>query len=304
VTRPVSGSTSTSATCVERFALLAADRGDLDQADAAVGAGHGEAAIREPDIGVTGLEHFRRQCRALLHDFFRGARHRRARHEGGARAAVAAADRDQVGITLAQVDLRIGDAEQGRQDLRKGRLVALADMLRTCDQRHAAVALEADVDILLGRAACALDVIGEAQAAQAAQRLALPAAAGEAAEVGMIQCLGQRLGEGPAIDLEAEGVGHRHLGCGHHVAPAQFGPVEAGHPRGRVDQAFEDVDRLGEARAAHHADRRGVGQHHAHFESDRGQAIDRALQVIILIGRHAAADAGKVGADIGDACDL
>jgi hypothetical protein len=67
------------------------------------------------------------------------------------------------------------------EDLRKRRLVPLADRLRAGDQRHAAVGLETDVDVLVRRAAGGLDVIGEAQAAQfAARSLSLRRAANPA----------------------------------------------------------------------------------------------------------------------------
>ena len=42
-----------------------------------------------------------------------------------------------------------------------------------------------------------------------------------------VERLVQRFGEGAAVDLEAEGIGHRHLGRRHHVAAAQLGAVEA-----------------------------------------------------------------------------
>jgi hypothetical protein len=71
-----------------------------------------------------------------------------------------------------------------------------------------------------------------------------------------------------------------------------------------IDQALQDVDGLGKPGPAHHADRRGVAQHHADMQRNRGQAIDRALQVHVLVGRHAAADAREIGADIGEARDL
>ena len=71
-----------------------------------------------------------------------------------------------------------------RQDLREGRLVTLAYVLCAGDQRHRAVGLEPDIDVLVRRATRGLDVIGEAQAAQQAVRLALAPPFGEARRIG------------------------------------------------------------------------------------------------------------------------
>src|SRR5829696_3809176 len=108
---------------------------------------------------------------------------------------MAAAVRDQVGVALAKPDALVGDAQAMGQDLRERRFVALADMLRAGDQRYRPVVLEADIDILLRRAARALDVIGKTQATQPAGRLALLAARREAREIGARQGRAQSFGE-------------------------------------------------------------------------------------------------------------
>jgi len=217
---------------------------------------------------------------------------------------VPAACDDQVGVALAQPDALVGHAQPMREDLRERRLVALADMLRAGDQRHRAVGLEADVDILLRRAAGSLDVIGEAQAAQPALGLALPAPVGKAFQVGSDQRVIEGLGKGAAVDLEAEAVGHRHGVGRHHVDPSQLGAVEAMPLRRGVDQAFQDVHRLGEAWSARDADRRGVAEDGHDMERNCGDAVHRALQMDVLVGLHAPAVARHVGAEIGDAGDL
>ena len=61
-----------------------------------------------------------------------------------------AAERDPVGVALHQPDAFVRDTEAVSEDLRKRRLVALTDSLGAGDQRHRAVGLEADVDILGG----------------------------------------------------------------------------------------------------------------------------------------------------------
>ena len=176
-------------------------------------------------------------------------------------------------------------------------------MLRAGDQRDRAVGLETHVDILVGRAAGRLDVIGDAQPAQPAVSLALASARVEARPVRARQRMVERFGEVAAVDLEAEGVGHGHGFRWHHVAPAEIGAVEAGLPRRRIDQPLDDVDGLCEARSARHPDRRSVGDDGHDMQRDRGDAVHRPLQVDVLISLHAAAGAGHVGAEIGQAGD-
>ena len=238
-----------------------ARRRHVEQRDRAVGADDCEIPVGEDDVGVRRFQRLRRDALALVDDRVGGAPDRRAAHIGGARAAMAAAHRDQVGIALPQPDQRVGNAEPVGEDLRKRRLVALADGLRAGDQRHAAVDLEADIDVFVRRAAGALDVVGEAEAAQHAARLAVGAPRGEAGDIGPRQRAIERRREIAAVHREAERVGHRHRRRGHKVAAAQVGAVEAALPRRRVDQPLDDVDRFGKAGTAGDADRRGIGQH-------------------------------------------
>ena len=153
------------------------------------------------------------------------------------------------------------DAEPLGEDLRKRRLVPLADRLRAGDQRHGAVILEADIDVLRRRAAGRLDVIGETEPAQPAARLAVSPPRGEAGDVGGREGALERVGKGAAVDAVAERVGGRHRGGGHEVAAAQFGAVDAGLLGGAVDQPLDNVDHLGIAGAAQHAVGRGVREH-------------------------------------------
>ena len=69
-----------------------------------------------------------------------------------------------------------------------------------------------------------------------------------------------------------------------------------------IDQPLDDVDRLGKARPAGDADRRGVGQHRRNLQIYRRNAVDRSRQMDILEGLHPTG-ADHIGADIGDAAD-
>ena len=84
-----------------------------------------------------------------------------------------AADRDTVGVALNDPDPLIWNAEAIGQNLWKRGLMALPDRLRAGDQRHRAIGLKADVDILLRRTAGSFDVVSKAQAPKETPRLAV-----------------------------------------------------------------------------------------------------------------------------------
>ena len=91
--------------------LLPLRGGERDDVDAAVGADDGEPAIGEGDIGRRGLQHFGRRLLALVDHRIGGQQDRLAFGIQAARAAGATADRDGVGIALADADLLAVDAE-------------------------------------------------------------------------------------------------------------------------------------------------------------------------------------------------
>jgi hypothetical protein len=165
-------------------------------------------------------------------------------HIGRARAAVTAADRDPVGVTLHQPDALVRDAEPVGEDLRKGGLVTLADGLGAGDQRHGAVGFEADVDVLGGRAAGPLDVISKAETARIPARFALSAPGRKSIDIGASQGAVESLWEGAAVDGVAQDVGHRHRRGRDHVDAPQFGAIESALPGRLIDQSLDDVDRF------------------------------------------------------------
>src|SRR5271155_4073841 len=95
--------------------------------------------------------------------------------------------RDQIGIALAQFDQLVRQPEPVGEDLRKRRLVPLADMLGPGDQRYRTVRLKADVDILRRFPAGPLDVVREPEAAQLPACFARPSPRRETADVGARQ---------------------------------------------------------------------------------------------------------------------
>ena len=156
---------------------------------------------------------------------------------------------DQIGITLAQPNELVRNAETVGQYLRKCRLVALTDSLRAGDQRYRAIGFEADIDVLVRRATGSLDVISKPKAAQQSACFAFTAPRREAGDIRQCERAIEGLSEIAAVHRETKRVGHRHRRNRHHVAAAQFGAVEAALPRRRVDQPFDDIDRLGKARS-------------------------------------------------------
>ena len=208
---------------------VAAQRRDLEQGDGAVGAGDDEASVLEADVGLGRFQRVGGERRSLGDDLVGGAPDRRAAHVGGARAAMAAAGR-QSGRYRPGAAGCVRWARRGGAPRICGKVVSwpwpiccvpvISDTVPSVSNR--------DVDVLVRRAARALDVIGEAQAAQPARCLALPPPLGEAAASARAERMLEGLGEGAAVDLEAEGIGHRHRLGRHHVAAPQFGPVEAG----------------------------------------------------------------------------
>src|SRR5690606_8942617 len=110
-----------------------------------------------------------------------------AAHLRRARAAGAVAELHDVGVALNEVDLVEPDAESVRQDLGKRGLVALAVAERADDELHPALGREAHAHFLRRLTARRLDVAAEADAAEHAARLRLPAPLFEAVPVGPLQ---------------------------------------------------------------------------------------------------------------------
>ena len=186
-----------------------------------------------------------------------------------------------------QPDQLVRHAEPVGEDLRKRRLVALADRLRAGDQRHVPSGCEADIDILRGRPAGALDVIGEAEAAQHAARLAVRAAARQSRRHRRRRARDRRSRESrrcrpgcrSALVIGIAAAGTRFLRRNSARSKPHL-------PRRLVDQPLDDVVGFGIAGAAQDADRRGVGVDRGDPQCDRRDRIDRARQECVLEGLH------------------
>ena len=113
-----------------------------------------------------------REIDELLAEHFERA----AGAEHAARAAGAVTD--EIGARRARIktDLRGVDTERFGHDLRKHGFVTLAGRLRDGEERHVAVRIELDGDLVLGRRAAAarFEIGRDADAAKLAGRAALP----------------------------------------------------------------------------------------------------------------------------------
>jgi hypothetical protein len=114
---------------VDEDAPSACLRGQLEQADAEVGAGHGEAAFAVLDVGGRGLQRVGRQGLAFVHRRSRATLHGRAAGEQRARAGAAEAV-GAVGVALQHADALDRHAEHVHRQLRVAGGDALAHGLR------------------------------------------------------------------------------------------------------------------------------------------------------------------------------
>ena len=175
--------------------------------------------------------------------------------------------------------------------------MALADGLRAGDQPHRSIVLEPNVDIFRRVAAGRLDVTGKTQAAEEPAGFAVAAASGEAWQIGALDRFVERFRERAAVHRVAQSVGHRRA---RHVEPAQRRAIETTLSRGRIDQAFDHIDRFGESGTSGDADRRGVAHHRADAQFDGGNIVDATLQMRILKRLQRTGAAAHIGADVRD----
>ena len=178
--------------------------------------------------------------------------------------------------------------------------MALADGLRAGDQQHLAIVLEPNIDIFRRIAAGRLDVTGKTQSAETAASFTVVAAGGETGQIGGLQRLLERFGEGAAVHRVTQSIRHRRM---RHISPAQCRAIETTLSRRRINQPLDHIYRLRESWASRHADRRGVGQNGTDSQADMGNVVDATLQMRILEGLQRSGTTAHICAYIGDAID-
>ena len=285
---------------LDEDALVGLLRRQFAEADAAVGAGYGEATGRIDDVGGRRLERIGRQFLALVDKLLAAAQDGRAADIGRARPHRADAA-DAIGIAHGDLDLRRVDAEQFGRELREAGLQPLPHALGAHPDHHLAVFLDLVVRHLVhdvGRGP--FDVGGEAAAVELAALLGLRLARRKAVPVGRFERLGEEQVEVAGIVLLAHRRGVGHLRGLHEVAPTQFGRIHAHLAGRRVHQPLEIEDALGTAGAAIGADRGGVGDDAGDLEIDQRDVIGAGCHLGADEQRDDDAAARRIGADVGE----
>jgi hypothetical protein len=201
-------------------------RGQFEQADAAIGAGDGEAAGTVFDVARGGLERLAGEALRLLDGALRGHLHRCAAGEQRARTGTAKAV-GTVGVAVHDADLLERHAEHVDRQLREAGVDALPHRHGGHRQLDDAFGQHVHRHHLRQRVAAGpFEEGGDAAAAQAALRLRRHAARLEALPVGQRQALVEHL-----LELaDVVGLPHRilvgHLRGADHVAAAQLGAVD------------------------------------------------------------------------------
>ena len=172
-----------------RHLALAQPLRQFHDADRAVGAGDGEAAVAEFDVAFGGFHQMRRRLLALGDDQRRGFDDRRAGRGDRARAAGAVAEAHEVAVVLFERDLLEGHAELRRQHLRERGGVTLAVIQRAGGELHRTVRLEGDLAEFAARRRGDLEIGADRDAAQFAVLAALLPASGKIGVVGNLQRL-------------------------------------------------------------------------------------------------------------------
>ena len=173
----------------------------------------------------------------------------------------AAAGAHHVGVTHDNAHAFDRHLQQIRHHLREAGLVALPGRLRADDDVDAALGLDGDAGLFLGRADRGLDIIGEAEPQQSAALFRRAPARLEAVPVGDAHGEVHILLVAPAVVGHADGIAVRHRLRPHQVAAAQADAVDVEFCRRDVDQAFDRESHLRAAGAAIGLRRYGVGKH-------------------------------------------
>ena len=161
-----------------------------------------------------------------------------------------------------------------------------------------AVIGEADFRPFRRVAAGRFQIVGQADATLLALRRGSGPAGRETGEIGMLQRCVQHMGKFTAVIGLAHRCAVRHRRGWHHVAPAEFDPVDLHLARCRVDQALDQVIRLRSAGAAIGVHRRGVGEHADDVGVDCLEAVDAGQHAGAGVGRDIRREGGQIGAHV------
>ena len=206
-----------------------------------------------------------------------------------------------IGVALHDADLFDRHAEDVDDQLRIGGRDALPHRHGRSIDLDLAVAGDGDGDALLERiAAGPFQERGEAAPAQLSARAGLGLARGEIVPFGDREALVEHLLEFSGIVNLPHRAGVGHLLRRDQIAAADLDRVHAELSRRGVEQALDQIDRLGTAGAAIGGGRGGVGQHRVELQVDRPDVVDAGGDP--GADQHLNDDAGRsgVGAHVGE----
>ena len=193
------------------------------------------------------------------------------------------------------------DAERFGDDLREDGFVPLAGRLRDREERHVAVRVELDRDLVLGRGAAAarFEIGRDADAAKLARALRCRAARFERVPVRALERIFHHRSKIARVVRARVRRLVRHRLARNEILPAQLERIEAVLVRGVIDEALDRVRDVGTARAAIRRDRHGVRVCEPRAAVHRGNAIDAAHRDREVLGRDEGAERPAVGAEVG-----
>ncbi len=205
--------------------------------------------------------------------------------------------------------MREGHAEPGREHLRERRGVRLAVAVRAAHHEQAAVGGHADVGgieeararaeharVLRRRHARAFDEVADAEPPeQSALRGRLPAR-GKAGVVGELERALEQFREIAGVVGRSYGGRVRHCRRRDEVLAPELEAVEAEPRRRLLDEALEDVARLGTPSAPVGVGGHGIGEEDAHVDGDRGDPVGAGEDAGVHGGRDRRPDGRDVAA--------
>ncbi len=275
---------------------------EREERDRAVGAFDAIGPVGELDVGGGGFEILRGERKALLYDLLRGELHHAPHAQQRARAAGRVADQAHGGIAVPQAEVLHRHPEDGGDDLRVARLVALPVRVRDRVHRDPAAGVEAQLD-LVGRreasAAC-FDIGGHAAPAQFSARFGLAAPRGKSRPIRSLHRVGEHALEIAAVVGDAVRRLVGKLVLGHEIPAPQLGGIHFQFERRLIDQPLDHVGHHRAARSAVSGPGRLVRHREPHARArgrnvvHAGEAGDHALRVDEGTGR------GEIGAEVGD----
>ena len=283
---------------------------DLGEGLLAIRAGDAELAVRKLHVGIARLEQVRGDLLALGDDLVGRLDDGGAAHGERARAVGAHAEEDLTGVAVLDVDVLHRDTELVRDDLGEGGFVSLPVAVRAGEHRDLACRVHAHLtgfeqarpgaertgDVRRGDAA-GLDVAGVSDTAQQSLLRARRLARREAVDISDLQHALQGCIIVAGVVGEAHGRGVGKLA--NEVASPQLRGIDPQLARRPLDDALEEVGRLGPPGSAISIYRGGVREDRLHLAIDVRRRVLTGKQRRVQDRRDAGSERRQVSAHVG-----